>query len=232
MKTIGLLGGMSWESTASYYQLLNQGVKDMLGGLHSAKLCLQSLDFDDIARLMGHSDWPAITQQLVAAAQLTAAGGADFLMICNNSVHHVAEQIEQSIDIPLLHIVDTTAHALNADEITRVGLLGTRFTMEQSFYQGRLSEKYGITVITPDEDDRAFVHDVIFDELCVGEINPASRDRFVQIIAGLQQQGVQAVILGCTELPLLIQQHHVSAPLYDTTKIHCEAAIQLAMTGA
>lgn len=224
-KTIGLLGGMSWESTASYYRALNEGIKARLGGLHSAKICMVSVDFEEIEKLQHADDWDGTAVILSEAALAVQRGGADFLLICTNTMHKVATQIEEKISIPILHIADATAQRLQSDGITKVGLLGTRFTMEQEFYKGRLSEKYGIEVIVPEQEAREVVHDVIYNELCLGKINEKSRASYLAIIDRLTEQGAQAVILGCTEIALLVQQQHTSTPLYDTTAIHAEQAV-------
>ena len=230
MKTIGMLGGMSWESTTSYYRAINEGVKNTLGDLHSAKICLVSVDFDEIEKLQSKGDWPATAVILTKAARSVEAGGADFLLICTNTMHIVAPEIEKAISIPVLHIADATAERLVADNIKRVGLLGTRFTMEQEFYKGRLSDKYGIDVLIPDAKDRDNIHQIIFSELCLGKILDNSRDKYLHIIEALHDKGAQAVILGCTEIALLVQQRHTSVPLYDTTDIHAAQAVKLALS--
>ncbi|MGU5681243.1 aspartate/glutamate racemase family protein [Aeromonas allosaccharophila] len=229
MKCIGLLGGMSWESTVSYYQALNRGVRAKLGGLHSARVLLNSVDFAAIERLQHASDWPATARLLAAEARKLQDGGADFLLIGTNTMHKVAPEIEAAIDIPLLHIADATAAKLQADGITRVGLLGTRFTMEQDFYKGRLQARFGLTVLVPDEAGRERVHRIIYDELCLGDIRDASRAEYLAIIAGLAAAGAEAVILGCTEIALLVGDARAAVPLYDTTAIHAEAAVALAL---
>ncbi|EWH00222.1 aspartate racemase [Halomonas sp. BC04] len=229
MKTIGLLGGMSWESTASYYRALNEGVKAALGGLHSAKLCLYSVDFAEIERLQHAGDWDATAKILSRAARSVEAGGADFLLIGTNTMHKVAPQIAEAVSIPLLHIADATAQRLAADGIRRVGLLGTRFTMEQEFYKGRIAEGFGIEVLVPDDAQRGLVHEVIYHELCLGEVKETSRQRFLEIIQSLRERGAEAVILGCTEIALLVQQSQTEVPLYDTTAIHAEEAVKLAL---
>lgn len=229
MKTIGMLGGMSWESTASYYRALNEGVKSALGGLHSAKICMVSVDFDEIEKLQHAGDWDKTGAILSSAAKSVEAGGADFLLICTNTMHKVASQIEQNISIPILHIADATATRLHEDNISCVGLLGTRFTMEQDFYKSRLAEKFGIQVIVPSEKERTVVHDVIYNELCLGEIKDESRASYLQTIEGLKQRGAEAVILGCTEIALLVQQEHTPVPLYDTTDIHAQQAVAFAL---
>ncbi|MFL9596799.1 MULTISPECIES: aspartate/glutamate racemase family protein [Aeromonas] len=229
MKCIGLLGGMSWESTVSYYQALNRGVRAQLGGLHSARVLLNSVDFAGIERLQHAGDWPATARLLAAEARKLQDGGADFLLIGTNTMHKVAPEIEAAIDIPLLHIADATAAKLQADGITRVGLLGTRFTMEQDFYKGRLQERFGLAVLVPDEAGRNRVHRIIYDELCLGEIRESSRAEYLAIIEGLAAAGAEAVILGCTEIALLVGDARAAVPLYDTTAIHAEAAVALAL---
>ncbi|OCQ42233.1 aspartate racemase [Aeromonas veronii] len=229
MKCIGLLGGMSWESTVSYYQALNRGVRAQLGGLHSARVLLNSVDFAGIERLQHAGDWPATARLLAAEARKLQNGGADFLLIGTNTMHKVAPEIEAAIDIPLLHIADATAAKLHADGITRVGLLGTRFTMEQDFYKGRLQDRFGLAVLVPDEAGRERVHRIIYDELCLGEIRESSRAEYLAIIEGLAAAGAEAVILGCTEIALLVGDARAAVPLYDTTAIHAEAAVALAL---
>ncbi|QNF15409.1 aspartate/glutamate racemase family protein [Aeromonas jandaei] len=230
MKCIGLLGGMSWESTVSYYQALNRGVRAKLGGLHSARVLLNSVDFAEIERLQHAGDWPATARLLAAEARKLQDGGADFLLIGTNTMHKVAPEIEAAIDIPLLHIADATARRLQADGIKRVGLLGTRFTMEQDFYKGRLQTHFELEVLVPSEAERERVHRIIYDELCLGEIRDASRAEYLAIIAGLAAAGAEAVILGCTEIALLVGEAQATVPLYDTTAIHAEAAVTLALT--
>lgn len=229
MKTIGLLGGMSWESTQTYYRLINEGVKDRLGGLHSAKLVLFSVDFAEIEALQHKGDWPATADILSGAALSVQKAGADFLVIGTNTMHKVAPEIEQAVGIPLLHIADATAQVLKKDGVTRVGLLGTRFTMEQAFYRDRL-EAAGIDVLTPDEIQRDQVHRVIYEELCQGKISAESRSAYLDIVASLSGRGAQAVILGCTEIGLLIKQADTEVPLYDTTEIHAACAVELALS--
>ncbi|CAE6897781.1 Aspartate racemase [Vibrio sp. B1FLJ16] len=229
MKTIGMLGGMSWESTASYYKALNEGVKSQLGGLHSAKICLYSVDFDEIEKLQHQGNWSETALILAEAAKSVERGGADFLMICTNTMHKVVPEIESQISIPILHIADATAKSLVRDGVTKVGLLGTRFTMEQDFYKGRITEKFGIEVIVPDADEQTLVHDIIYQELCLGQINSDSRERYLEIIANLQAQGAQAVILGCTEIALLVKQSDTTVPLYDTTQIHATHGVEWAL---
>lgn len=230
MKTIGMLGGMSWESTTSYYKAINEGIKSALGGLHSAKICLYSVNFDEIEKLQHQGDWQGTARILSAAAKSVEAGGADFLLICTNTMHKVAPEIEEAISIPILHIADATAEKLQEDGIKTVGLLGTKFTMSQDFYKGRLVEKHGIEVIVPGSEDQKVVHDVIYKELCLGKILDNSRQEYLRIIDTLHKQGAEAVILGCTEIALLVKQNHTDVPLYDTTEIHAAQAVKLAIS--
>ena len=229
MKTIGLLGGMSWESTASYYREINEGIKRELGGLHSAKICLYSVDFEEVEQLQHQDRWAEAGRLLAAAARGVEAGGADFLLICTNTMHKVADAVAESISIPLVHIADATARCLVADGVERVGLLGTRFTMEEDFYKGRLSAQFGIEVLVPEAPDRELVHEVIYDELCLGKVEAQSRQRYLEIIEGLAGRGAQAIVLGCTEIALLVQQEHTAVPLYDTTRLHVDEAVRLAL---
>ncbi|MEZ8274576.1 aspartate/glutamate racemase family protein [Vibrio cyclitrophicus] len=229
MKTIGLLGGMSWESTMSYYKSINEGVKANLGGLNSAKICMYSVNFDEIERLQHQGRWSETANILSDAALSVEKGGADFILICTNTMHKVVPEIEEKITIPILHIADTTAQILLEQGVKKVGLLGTAFTMEQDFYKARLVNKFGIGVVTPDESDREQVHNIIYQELCRGEVKEESRDVYRQIIEKLSQQGAEAVILGCTEIALLIQQQHTDVPLLDTTSVHADAAVRLAL---
>ena len=230
MKTIGLLGGMSWESTQSYYQIINRGINQRLGGLHSAKIMLYSVDFAQIEVLQHQGNWQGTADILIEAAKAIEAGGADFLLICTNTMHKVAEQIESHIAIPLLHIADATGEQLKQDKITRVGLLGTRFTMTEAFYKTRLTDKFAIEVVVPDDVDQTLIHEVIYQELCLGIINENSRSAYLSIIEKLYQQGAQAVILGCTEIALLVQQDQTTVPLYDTVTIHAASAVDAALS--
>lgn len=230
MLCIGVLGGMSWESTVSYYQALNRGVRERLGGLHSARILLHSVDFAEIERLQVQGDWEQAGQVLAKAARSLEAGGADFLLLATNTMHKVAPALEAAVSIPLLHIADATGALLVRDGVRRVGLLGTRFTMEQDFYKGRLSERFALEVVTPDELQRERVHRIIYDELCLGVVNDASRAEYLAIISALAEQGCEAVILGCTEIALLVGQCQAAVPLYDTTAIHAEAAISAALS--
>lgn len=225
MKTIGIIGGMSWESTLSYYRLINQKVNAKLGGLHSAKVIINSVDFAEIEPLQRHGDWNQAGERLIAAAKALESAGADGFLIATNTMHKVAPQVEAAVSIPLLHIVDATARALQQQNVTTVGLLGTRFTMEQAFYRERL-EQYGINVLTPDSGARQEIHDIIFNELCHGVTTAHSRQCYVDAIDNLAENGAQAVILGCTEIGLLISQSDTQLPLFDTTEIHTDAAVQ------
>jgi len=230
MKTIGLLGGMSWESSAIYYQLLNAGIKQHLGGLHSAQISMHSVNFAQIEHLQHAGKWDELGQILGRAAQSIEAGGADFLIIATNTMHKVADHIQEAINIPLLHIADATAERLKAQNITKVGLLGTKFTMEQEFYKGRLRENHGIEVIVPNESQRLTVHYAIYDELCKGIISHISRGAYVNIIENLHTRGAEAVILGCTEITMLVGPKDTEIPLFDTTAIHTQAAVKYALT--
>lgn len=229
MKTIGLIGGMSWESTQGYYRIINEGVKRELGGLHSAQIALYSVDFEPIEQLQHRGDWDGTAEILCQAAQNVAAAGADFLLICTNTMHRVAPQVEAAINIPLLHIADATAEQLIAAGVQTVGLLGTAFTMEQAFYKGRLAEHYGLEVVVPNAEDRALVHRVIYQELCLGRVEAASKAEYLRIIDALVEQGAEAVILGCTEIGMLVGQSDTAVKLFDTTAIHAEAAVSRAL---
>ncbi|MBP1204254.1 aspartate racemase [Duganella sp. 1411] len=229
MKTIGLIGGMSWESTVPYYRQVNQTVKQHLGGLHSAKVALVSVDFHDVERLQRAGDWDAAGALLAGAARSLQAAGADFIVLCTNTMHKVAPAIEAAVAIPLLHIADPTAAAIKAAGHTTIGLLGTRFTMEQAFYKERLSALHGLDVIVPEAAERDIVHRVIYEELCLGNVVDASRDDYRRIIAALVARGAQAVILGCTEISLLIGSSDAAVPLFDTTAIHARAAAEFAL---
>jgi aspartate racemase len=229
MKTIGLIGGMSWESSLEYYRVLNETIKARLGGLHSARCILYSVDFAEIEEQQSCGRWDESAASLVKAAQALESAGADFLLICTNTMHKLAPQIEASVGIPLLHIADATAKKVRSDGIERVGLLGTRFTMEEAFYAGRLSE-HGLQVLIPPPDERQFVHRVIYEELCLGVINPRSRERIAGILSGLELAGAQGIILGCTEIELLLRSEDSRLPLFPTARIHAEAAVDLALS--
>lgn len=228
MKTIGLLGGMSWESTVTYYQLINEAVRERLGGLHSARLVLHSVEFDEIEGCQSSGDWDRAGAILGDAAAGLERAGADFLLICTNTMHKVAPQVQARVSIPLLHIGEVTARALLRQGVRRAALLGTRYTMEQDFYRDKLAQA-GIEVLVPGPEDRAELNRIIFEELCVGRLLPASRSRFRTVTEGLAAQGAQAAILGCTEIGLLLRQEDTPVPLYDTTVLHAQAAVELAL---
>ncbi|WP_404408132.1 aspartate/glutamate racemase family protein [Pseudidiomarina marina] len=228
MKTIGIIGGMSWESTQTYYRLINQKVREQLGGLHSAKVILYSVDFAEIEPLQHAGDWAGTADILAEAAQALETAGADFIVLATNTMHKVSPEIELAVNIPLLHIADATAAALQADNITTVGLLGTKFTMEQDFYRDRL-ESHGICVVVPEIRERNRIHEVIFKELCLGKTEPQSKADYLNIINKLGEYGADAIILGCTEIGLLIDQADTSIKLYDTTEIHADQAVKFAL---
>ncbi|NRQ44498.1 aspartate/glutamate racemase family protein [Rheinheimera sp. YQF-2] len=229
MKTIGLIGGMSWESTIPYYRLLNEGVKQQLGGLHSAKCILVSVDFHDIERLQQAGDWDAAGAVLADAARSLEVAGADFIVLCTNTMHKVADSIAAAVTIPLLHIADATAAAIKQAGGRRVGLLGTKFTMQQPFYRERLSELHGIEVLLPNEAEQDSLHQIIYQELCQSVITPESKQAVRKMMAGLAWQGVDGIILGCTEIGLLVAKADAAVPLFDTTVIHAKAAVELAL---
>lgn len=220
---------MSWESSLEYYRIINEKVKEELGGLHSAKLIMLSVDFQEIEQLQHQGDWDALASILSEAAKTLEQAKSDLIVIATNTMHKVADQVQSAVSIPLLHIADETAAEIQKAEVTRVGLLGTKFTMEEDFYKGRLNENYGINVLVPAENDRNTVHRIIYDELVVGNINPESRRIVLQIIEKLIHQGAEGIILGCTELPLLIKQSDVETLLFDTTRIHAERAVLMAL---
>ena len=224
MKTIGLIGGMSWESTATYYRDINLGIQAQLGGLHSAKIMMYSVDFHEIEQLQASGQWDAAGALLAEVAQTLERAGAQGLVLCTNTMHNVADTIQAAVHIPLLHIADPTAVAIRAQGYTTVGLLGTRFTMEQDFYRRRLEDNHGLTVLIPDAPDRDHEHRVIYDELCQGKLLPASRAAYLRVIDTLCARGAQAIILGCTEIALLLQQHDCSLPLFDTAALHAHSA--------
>jgi len=229
MKTIGLVGGMSWESTLEYYRIINETVKEKLNKLHSAKIIMYSVDFEEIELLQHKGKWDELTSLMIEIAQRLEKAGADFIVICTNTMHKVAEDVEKSVEIPLLHIVDVTAEKIKAKGINKVGLLGTRFTMEDNFYRDRL-RKHGIEAIIPSEKEREIVHSVIYNELCLGVIKESSREKFKEIIKNLAKRGAEGVILGCTEIPLLIKQGDVDLPLFDTAEIHAKASVDFALS--
>ncbi len=224
MRTIGLLGGMSWESTVPYYRVVNEVVKARLGGLHSAKVVLVSVDFAEVERLQHEGDWDAAGALLAASARSIEAAGAECVVLCTNTMHKVADAIEAAVGIPLLHIADPTADAISAAGVRTVGLLGTRFTMEQDFYVGRLEERHGLTVLTPPAEDRALVHRVIYEELVLGQVLEPSRTAYRRVIEDLVARGAEGVILGCTEIAMLVGAGDARVPLFDTTELHATAA--------
>jgi aspartate racemase len=229
MKTIGLLGGMSWESTLGYYRAINEGIKKKLGGLHSAKIAMYSVDFEPIEKLQHTGDWKGMAEILSDASLSIQAAGADFLLICTNTMHKVASEVESAIHIPLIHIADATAEILTHEGFKSVGLLGTAFTMEQDFYKGRLTRDHGIRVLIPNEADRRTVHRIIYQELCLGKFHPDSKKEYLRIIDVMAAQGAEAVILGCTEIGMLVQQTDTPVRLLDTTAIHADKAVELAV---
>ena len=229
MKTIGLIGGMSWESTMPYYLIINETVRDRLGGLHSARIVLISVDFNEIECLQSNGQWDEAGDLMADAARSLELAGADFIVLCTNTMHKVAHAIQSSVAIPMLHIADPTAAAIKRAGFSRIGLLGTRFTMEQDFYRHRLEEQHGIEVLVPNDADRADVHRIIYDELCLGTVLPASRTLYRDIITRLVDRGAEAIILGCTEISLLISASDVKTPLFDTTAIHACHAAELAL---
>ncbi len=229
MKTIGMIGGMSWESSLEYYRIVNETVKERLGGFHSARCVMYSVDFEEIERYQHEGDWQAASDMMVDAAKRVERAGAELLLICTNTMHLMAEAVAEAVDIPLLHIVDVTAEDILSKGQKKVGLLGTRFTMERAFYRERLLDKHGIEVLIPEEEERKIIHGILYNELCLGEIRSSSRDAFEKIINGLQQRGAEGIILGCTEIPLIVSQEDFELPLYDTTALHARAAVAAAL---
>ena len=229
IKKLGLLGGMSWESTVSYYQAINRGVNMRLGGLHSAPLIISSVDFAHIEQLQHKGEWDKTADILIREAKLLEDAGAKAVLICTNTMHKVAADIEQNITIPLIHIADTTGRVLKQNSVEKVGLLGTRFTMEQTFYTSRIEEVFGIEVVTPNAEQRDTVHNIIYEQLCKGVICVESREAYIEIIDALAAEGAEGIILGCTEIALLVQQQHTKVRLYDTTAIHASAAVDFAL---
>ncbi|MFC6598634.1 aspartate/glutamate racemase family protein [Kitasatospora paranensis] len=228
MRTIGLIGGMSWESTAEYYRLLNERTRERLGGLHSAKCVLYSVDFAEVERLQSAARWAEAGDLLADAARALEAAGAELLLICTNTMHKVADRVAAAVDVPLLHLADTTAQAVRAAGLAKVGLLGTAFTMEQDFYRGRLAG-HGLEVLVPDADGRAEVHRVIYEELCLGIVREESRAAYREVIAALVARGAQGVVLGCTEIELLVGAGDSPVPVFPTTRLHAEAAVAAAL---
>ena len=229
MQTIGLIGGMSWESSIEYYRIINQETRKRLGGLHSAKSIMLSVDFAEIEALQDQGRWDEAGTLLTTAGQNLEAGGADFVVLCTNTMHKVAADIQANIHIPLLHIADATARKIKQEGIARIALLGTRFTMEEDFYKGRLTRTSGLDVLIPEPDEIATVNRIIYDELCMGKILQDSKAAYAQVMEGLVKKGAQGIILGCTEIGLLVQQPDSTVPLFDTTKIHAEAAVEFAL---
>jgi aspartate racemase len=229
VKTIGLIGGMSWESSLEYYRIVNETVKEKLGGLHSCKCLMYSVDFGVIEALQHQNKWDELTKLMIEVAQNLKHGGADFIVICTNTMHKMAPEIETATGLNVLHIADVTGAAISKDQIQKVGLLGTRFTMEGDFYKKRLKDNYDIEVIIPEDTDRQIIHDIIYNELCLGVIKDDSRQKYIDIINKLCANGAEGIILGCTEIPLLIKQSDVLIPVYDTTKIHAESAVDFAL---
>jgi aspartate racemase len=229
MRTIGLLGGMSWESSVEYYRIINERVRSRLGGTHSARCVMYSVDFHEIETLQHANDWEAATKLMITAARGVEAAGGECLVICTNTMHRMADDVQQAISVPLLHIADATAAAIAAAGISAVGLLGTRFTMEQDFYKGRLEARHGLQVLIPDEAARSLVHAVIYDELVQGVISDASRESYLAVISELVAAGAQGIIAGCTEIELLVTAEDVTVPYFPTTRLHAEAAVDWAL---
>jgi len=229
MKTIGLIGGMSWESSLEYYRILNETVKMKLGGLHSAQCILYSVDFDEIERLQKSGQWQDAARCMVTAGQSLERAGADFIVLCTNTMHKLADDIQANIHIPFLHIADATAQKIRVSGFSSIGLLGTRFTMEHDFYKGRLVDNYGLNVVIPEEQDRETIHRIIYDELCLGIIRNESREEYIRIMNKMIQKGAQGIILGCTEIELLVKDSDFPAPLFPTTRIHAVAAVEYAL---
>jgi aspartate racemase len=229
VKTIGLIGGMSWESSSEYYRIINETTKTQLGGLHSAKSILYSVDFAEIEALQHQGRWPEAADLMVAAGQSLERAGADFVVLCTNTMHRLADEIQANIGIPLLHIGDATAQKIKAAGLGKIGLLGTRFTMEHDFYKGRLVDKHGLQIFTPDSPDREMIHRVIYEELCLGIVKPESRAQYIYVMDKLVQAGAEGIILGCTEIELLVRDEDSCVPLFPTTKIHAMAAVEYAL---
>ena len=230
MKTMGLLGGMSWESTIPYYRLINEGIKQQLGGLHSAQILLHSVDFHEIELCQSQGDWQKAGDILAQAAVGLQQAGADGIVLCTNTMHKVAEAIETACDVPFLHIADATGRAISQKKMTNVALLGTRYTMEQDFYRGRLQQEFGITTLIPEQDARQKINQIIFDELCLGEFSDASRDYYLSVIETLARQGAEGVIFGCTEIGLLVPAELSPLPVFDTAAIHAADAVEFMLS--
>lgn len=229
MKTIGLIGGMSWESSLEYYRILNETIKIKLGGLHSAKCILYSVDFAEIEALQHQGNWREAARLMVAAGQGLERAGADFMVLCTNTMHKLADELQRGVGIPLLHIADATAQRIRASGLKTIGLLGTRFTMEEDFYKGRLTDKHGLSVITPSRDEREVVHRVIYEELCLGVVKDDSRAQYIRTMAKMVQAGAEGIILGCTEIELLVRECDSRVPIFPTTRIHAVAAVEFAL---
>jgi len=230
MKTIGLIGGMSWESSKVYYEYTNQLVKERLGGSHSAKSIMTSVDFAEIEKLTFEGNWSKIGAMMANQAVKLEKAGADMVLLCTNTIHLVSDRITNSVAIPFIHIADATGEAIRAKGLKKIGLLGTKFTMEKDFYTKILSERYELEIMTPPEEERQLVHDIIYNELVKGQFTEAAKKRYIEVIANLEKRGVEGIIAGCTEIPLLISQSDISVPLFDTTKIHSAKAVSLALT--
>ncbi len=231
MKTIGLIGGLSWESSIEYYRIINEAYQKRLGGTHSAECIMFSFDFAEIEALQMAGDWKAAARRMIQAAQQLERGGADGIVICSNTMHRMADAVQAAVNLPLIHIADATAEAIVAEGFQNIALLGTRFTMEQDFYKGRMMDRFGLNILTPDDVGRAVVHRIIYDELVRGEIREASRLRYQAVIEDLRSAGAEAVILGCTEISLLIEPQHSPIPSFDTTRLHALAAVEWALSG-
>jgi len=229
MKTIGLIGGMSWESTLEYYRIINETVKEKLGGFHSAQVVMYSVDFAEVESMQHKGEWERAAQFLIRAGLLVKRGGADFALLCTNTMHKVFAEVQAGIKIPMIHIADVTARSIRNRGLTKIGLLGTRFTMEDDFYKGRLIREHGLEVLIPGEKDRQAIHRILYNELCMGEIKKVSQGTFHRIIASLEARGAEGIILGCTEIPLLVEQKDYQLPLIDTTTLHAKAAVDLAL---
>ena len=229
MKTVGLIGGLSWQSSLEYYRIINEAVREKLGGLHSARVVMHSFDLAEMAALQEEDDWESITKVIIAAAQQLEAAGANGLVICTNTMHKVADEVQRDIKIPLLHIADATGKQIRVAGLRKVGLLGTKFTMEEDFCKGRLAERHGLEAIVPDANQREAVNRIIYSELCVGQVKPSSKEKFCRIIQGLIAEGAEGIVLACTEIYLLIKQDDVEVPVFDTTRIHAESAARFAL---
>jgi aspartate racemase len=229
MKTMGLIGGMSWQSTLEYYRIINETTNERLGGSHSARCILYSVNFAEIGKLQADGKWDELTRLIIKAAQRLERADAEFIVICTNTIHKLADDVQKNVNTPILHIVDAVAEKIAEKGFSKVGLLGTKFTMEEDFYKKRLKEKYDIVVIIPDKEERETIHNIIYNELCLGKITGTSKEKFIKIIKNLNANGAEGVILGCTEIPLLVKDEDVDITLFDTTKIHAKAAVEFAL---